>query len=362
MGHLEKEAIDEIFAMIDGNVAQPPAANSSATEPPTNQPPTNQPPTNQPPTNQPPTNQPRTTNKPKGKKTANDGDFMDIDDFVEQDDNEADEVIVVEPKPRKPREGQSPIERSAKDLLALTPHKLDGDWVDRWVTYLKGMQTDMHSVSMTNLQNLLVYVFSATGPQALGQLAKQARQNTAAINLHQEVVRNGGLSNPNSPYADLATSLMKLNEKKVQSIYAQVQLLIQYVNTAKMFVSFDRELQNQDSEAFADYKAIVDQDPREYGRLGLANTRRQFLLSQSVLALFPQVDGVGQAEQKKAAKTHFATLHRALKTALTLYWLGATLGPGIHAMLIDSDWESMYDLSSSFFVLHSLTPLFLQGP
>ncbi|KAH0152142.1 hypothetical protein KCU67_g9950, partial [Aureobasidium melanogenum] len=26
---------------------------------------------------------------------------------------------------------------------------------------------------------------------------------------------------------------------------------------------------------------------------------------------------------------------------LTLYWLGVKIGPGIHAMLINSDWETM---------------------
>lgn len=45
-------------------------------------------------------------------------------------ENEKDKGVAVEvpePKPPEPCEGQSATKRSAKDLLDLTPHKLDSD-------------------------------------------------------------------------------------------------------------------------------------------------------------------------------------------------------------------------------------------
>lgn len=57
------------------------------------------------------------------------------------------------------------------------------------------------------------------------------------------------------------------------------------------------------------------------------------LSSPACLAIFPEAE-------RDATKAHFATLYRVLKTALTLYWLGVTIGPGFHAMLVGGEWES----------------------
>lgn len=56
---------------------------------------------------------------------ATDAEEEDDDFVVEDEDGEA--IEVREPTPRKPREGQSPLERAAKDLLPLTPHNHDSD-------------------------------------------------------------------------------------------------------------------------------------------------------------------------------------------------------------------------------------------
>ena len=217
---------------------------------------------------------PPTTDKGKGRNTS--ATDVEEEDFVVQDeDDNGGAIEILEPKPRKSREGQSPLERAANQLLTLTPHDLDSDWVKRWVTYLKGMQTHLHSVSMTGLQNLLIFVFSVSGPRALAQLARQAREHAATFAIHDAVLHHSGLHDPHSPYASLATSLLELNKSKVESVYAQVNLLISDVTTARVFVNFDRELQEQTSEQFAMYKATIEKKTKQYGKLGSASSRRQ---------------------------------------------------------------------------------------
>lgn len=49
----------------------------------------------------------------------------------------------------------------------------------------------------------------------------------------------------------------------------------------------------------------------------------------------------GLSEDKQLAKSHFTKMEKLLNTALALSYLGDAVSPGIHALLIASDWEEL---------------------
>ena len=46
-------------------------------------------------------------------------------------------------------------------------------------------------------------------------------------------------------------------------------------------------------------------------------------------------------EEKKLSRVHYAQMDKHLNTALSLSYLKAAFGPGIHALMLGSAWEAM---------------------
>lgn len=119
---------------------------------------------------------------------------------------------------------------------------------------------------------------------------------------------------------------------------------MQYVNVARVFAAYDHELLDTDSEEYGEYKQAVEGHEKELGRLGMRASRRRYILTQAVRGLFAEnCEGsrAGLSEDKQLSKLHFAQMGKHLNTALGLSYLSEVFGPGIHALMLGADWESM---------------------
>ena len=139
----------------------------------------------------------------------------------------------------------------------------------------------------------------------------------------------------------MADPLAHVAKQKFNDVPAELSLLVQYINIARVFADYDHELLDTDSEEYGQYKQAVE--GRE-GRLGMRASRRRYILTQAVRGLFVEDHEGGRAglsEDKQSSKLHFAQMGKHLNTVLSLLYLCEASRPGIHALMLGSDWESM---------------------
>jgi len=142
-------------------------------------------------------------------------------------------------------------------------------------------------------------------------------------------------------HSTLANSLAHIAKQKFNNVLAEVSLFVQYVKLARVFADYDHELLDTDFEEYGEYKQAVEGHEKVAGRLA---SRRQFILTQAVCDLFAEDRESGRAgssADKQLSKQHFAEVSKHLNPALSLSYLSELFGPGIHALILGSDWESM---------------------
>ncbi|THZ96090.1 hypothetical protein D6C82_07277 [Aureobasidium pullulans] len=156
------------------------------------------------------------------------------------------------------------------------------------------------------------------------------------IGLYQDIVATEGPGGAHH-YSSLANSLVCLTKQKFENVFSEVWLLVRYVNIAHVYSEFENELQDKKSSEYQKYKAAVEGHKKEFGKLHMGVSRRQYILTQAVRGVFGE-HGEGHrsrlSEDKQLAKSHFTKMEKLLDTALALSYLGDAFGPGIHALLI----------------------------
>ncbi|KEQ78212.1 hypothetical protein M436DRAFT_35360 [Aureobasidium namibiae CBS 147.97] len=176
---------------------------------------------------------------------------------------------------------------------------------------------------MVALQKLLAFVFSLEGARSLATSAQFARSSAGTLTLHMDIVATQD-ARSHFHYATLADSLAHVAKQKFNNVLAEVSLSVQYVNVAHVFADNDYE--------------------KEFGRLGMRASRRRYILTQAVRGMFAETREGGRAglpEDKQLSKQHFAEMSKHLNTALSLSYLSEVFGPGMHALMLGADWESM---------------------
>ncbi|THX28307.1 hypothetical protein D6D10_09225 [Aureobasidium pullulans] len=216
---------------------------------------------------------------------------------------------------RRPRTIRSVLEKAK--LLPLTATNRDGQ-------------------SMVGLQKLLAFAFSVIG-------ARAPRPPSSARAL--ALLGSTKTSSPQRALAEPTTTPLSpirlcLTKQKFENVFSEVWLLVRYVNTAHVYSEFENELQDKKSSEYQKYKAAVEGHKKEFGKLHIGVSRRQYILTQAVRGVFGE-HGEGHrpglSEDKQLAKSHFTKMEKLLNTALALSYLGDAFGPGIHALMIASD-------------------------
>jgi hypothetical protein len=163
------------------------------------------------------------------------------------------------------------------------------------------------------------------------------------IGLYQDIVATEGRGGAHH-YSSLANSLVCLTKQKFENVFSEVSLLVRYVNIAHVYSEFENELQDKKSSEYQKYKAAVEGHEKDFGKLHMGVSRRQYILTQAVRGVFGE-HGEGHcsglSEDKQLAKSHFTKMEKLLNTALALSYLGDAFSPGIHALMIASDWEEL---------------------
>ncbi|THY53997.1 hypothetical protein D6C99_03633 [Aureobasidium pullulans] len=232
-----------------------------------------------------------------------------------REDN-ADQADVVA---RRPRSINSILEKAK--LLPLTATNRDGQ---RW------KQIDGGPTEAARLRLL--------GYRRKGSSAAFVRESAGIIGLYQDIVATEGPGGAHH-YSSLANSLVCLTKQKFENVFSEVSLLVRYVNTAHVYSEFENELQDKKSSEYKKYKAAVEGHKKEFGKLHMGASRRQRV--RGVFGEHGERHRPGLSEDKQLAKSHFTKMEKLLDTALALSYLGDAIGPGIHALLIASDWEEL---------------------
>ncbi|OBW66073.1 MAG: Uncharacterized protein AUREO_038620 [Aureobasidium pullulans] len=196
---------------------------------------------------------------------------------------------------RRPRTIKSVLEKAK--LLPLTATNRDGQ---RW------KQIDGGPTEAARLRLL--------GHRRKGSSAAFARESAGIIGLYQDIIAPEGPGGAHH-YSPLANSLVCLTKQKFENMFSVVSLLVRYVNIAHVYSEFENELQDKKSSEYQKYKAAVEGHKKEFGKLHMGASHRQYILTQ-------------------AAKSHFTKMEKLLNTALALSYLGDAFGPDIHALLI----------------------------
>lgn len=286
---------------------------------------------------------PAATNKPgrkRGQKGSKSTASADDEDLSDKEVIPAEVTAVkINDKVRKPRTERCALERA--QLLPLTTNGRDSDWASGFVSYLRLIKTDLGSKSMVALQKLLAFVFSIEGARSLARSAQIAHSSASTITLYKDIVATRD-ARGQFHYSTLAEFLAHVTKQKFNNVLAEVSLLVQYVNVARVFADYDCELLDNDSEEYGQYKKVVEGHEKEFGRLGMVALRRQYILTQAVRGLFAgnrEGGRAGLTEDKQLSKQHFPEMNKHLNAALTLSYLREVFDPGIHALMLGADLE-----------------------
>jgi hypothetical protein len=283
--------------------------------------------------------------QPKKTPTQNNnGRKSSSDDNGVQPESDEDIPAVVAKKTntvRQPRQERCILEKAK--LLRLTPNDRDSDWASGFVRYLRIMKTDTSSKSMVGLQKLLAHAFSIEGARSLALSAQYARSSSATIKMYKDISATED-ARTRFHYSAMAESLAAIVKQTFDNIFSEVSLMVRHIEAAYVYAAFDEELKDVNSVEYAHYKQAAQGNEREFGRLGMRSSRRHYILTQAVRGMFGEHQEGGRAsvdEDKKLAKTHYSEMNTHLTTALTLSYLSDAFGPGIHALMIASGWQTM---------------------
>lgn len=133
---------------------------------------------------------------------------------------------------------------------------------------------------MVGLQKLLAFAFSVIGAGALATSAAFARESAGIIGLYKDIVATEGPGEAQH-YSSLANSLVCLTKQKFEKVFSVVSLLVRYVNIAHVYSEFENELQDKKSSEYQKYKAAVEGHKKEFGKLHMGASRRQYILTQA---------------------------------------------------------------------------------
>ena len=74
---------------------------------------------------------------------------------------------------------------------------------------------------------------------------------------------------------------MCLTKQKFENMFSVVSLLVRYVNIAHVYSEFENELQDKKSSEYQKYKAAVEGHKKEFGKLHMGASHRQYILTQA---------------------------------------------------------------------------------